>query len=113
MKGLELIDSAGPLRAARIDGVAHLDLRIDAAVEAVMSDRLRNEQQRDGEQAQAADGSQHWVGMGSHHFPGGEGLVVVVSHDLAPCLVILNCSRWSLAWPVSRGADPSPGPHVT
>lgn len=63
MKGLELIDSAGPLRAARIDGVAHLDLRIDATVEAVMSDRLRNEQQRDGEQAQAADGSQHWVGM--------------------------------------------------
>ena len=113
MKGLELIDSAGPLRAARIDGVAHLDLRIDATVEAVMSDRLRNEQQRDGEQAQAADGSQHWVGMGSHYFPGGEGLVVVVSHDLAPCLVILNCSRWSLAWPVSRRADPSPGPHVT
>ena len=46
MKGLELIDSAGPLLAAGIDGITHLDLSIDATVEAVMSDRLRNEQQR-------------------------------------------------------------------
>ena len=41
LKGLELIDSAGPLLAAVVDGVTHLDLRSDAAVEAVVSDRLR------------------------------------------------------------------------
>ena len=90
LKGLELIHSAGPLLAAGIDGITHLDLRIDATVEALMSDRLRNEQQRHGEQAQAADGSQHGVGVGSHHLPRGEGLVVVVGHDLTPCLVILE-----------------------
>ena len=90
LKGLELVHSAGPLLAAGIDGITHLDLRIDATVEALMSDRLRNEQHGHGEQAQAADGSQHGVGVGSHHLPGGEGLVVVVGHDLAPCLVILE-----------------------
>ena len=41
LKGLELIDSAGPLVAAVIDGVMRPDLRIHAAVEAVVSDRLR------------------------------------------------------------------------
>ena len=90
LKGLEFIDSAGPLLASGIDGITHLDLRIDATVEAVMSDRLRNEQQRHGEQAQAADSSQHGVGVGSHHLPGGKGLIDVVGHDLAPCLVILE-----------------------
>ena len=51
LKGLELVDSAGSLLAAGIDGITHQDLSIDASVEAVMSDRLRNEQQRHGEQA--------------------------------------------------------------
>ena len=70
----------------RVDCFVHLDLRINVTVEAVMSDRLRNEQQRDSEQAQAAEGSQHGVGMGSHHLSGREELVVVVGHDLAPCI---------------------------
>ena len=88
LESLEFVDSAGSLLAAVIDGIAHLDLRIDATVEAVMSDRLWEQEQRNGEQAQAADGCQHGVGVGSHHFPRGEGLVVVVGHDLAPCFQI-------------------------
>ena len=90
LESLEFVDSAGSLLAAVIDGIAHLDLRIDATVEAVMSDRLWEQEQRNGEQAQAADGCQHGVGVGSHHLPRGEGLVVVVGHDLTPCLVILE-----------------------
>ena len=77
LESLEFVDSAGSLLAAGINGITHLDLRIDATVEAVMSDRLRNEQQRHGEQAQAADSSQHGVGVGSHHLPGGKGLIDV------------------------------------
>ena len=90
LKGLKFVDSAGSLLAAGINGIAHLDLGIDATVEAVMSDRLRNQQQCHGEQVQAADSSQHGVGVGSHHLPRGEGLIDVVGHDLAPCLVILE-----------------------
>jgi len=32
LKGLELVHSAGPLLAAGIDGITHLDLLIDATV---------------------------------------------------------------------------------
>ena len=53
LRGLEIIDSAGPLLAAGIDGIAHRDLLIEAAIEAVVSDRLWEEQQRNGEKAQA------------------------------------------------------------
>ena len=49
LKGIGFIDSAGSLLAAGIHGIVHLDLRIDAAIEAVVPDRLWEEQQRNGE----------------------------------------------------------------
>ena len=44
LKGLEFIDSAGSLLNAGIDDIAHIDLRIDVAIEAVVSDRLWEEE---------------------------------------------------------------------
>ena len=75
LKGFELIDSAGPLLAEVIDDVTHLDLRIDVAVEALVSDRLREEQQHDAYQAQAADCCQHGISVGTNHLSYGEVMI--------------------------------------
>lgn len=50
----EVIDFSWPLLCAGVDGVAQAHLRIDAAVEAVVPDRLWHQQDRDADQAQRA-----------------------------------------------------------
>ena len=52
---------AGSCVSLGIDAGPHGDLRIDAAVCAMVFDGLRNQQNRDTEKAETADCSQHWV----------------------------------------------------
>jgi len=78
---LQLIDLSGPLMAVGIDGVAHLDLCIDAAIEAVVSHRLGPEQYSDADQAEGSECRKHWVGMVADHVPGGQRAGAVVAHD--------------------------------
>ena len=72
LKGVEIDDSTGPLLAAVVDGVTHRDLRSDAAVEAMVSDRLREKQQHDANQAQAADCCQHGISVRTNHLSSGK-----------------------------------------
>ena len=44
--------------------------------------RLGDQQHRDRQQADRADGGQQWVGVGAHHFARRELLVAVVGHDI-------------------------------
>ena len=49
-------------------------------------DGLRDQQNRDAEQAETADGRQHGVGVGTHHFPSRELLLAVVDHASLVCI---------------------------
>ena len=78
--GFEVVHLAGSCASLGIDAGPHGDLRIDAAVVAIGFDGLWNQQNRDAEQAEAADGSQYGVGVVSHHLASCELLLAVVNH---------------------------------
>ena len=80
LDGLQFIHTSRPLLRPGIDGIAHADLSVHATVEAVVPHRLGHQQDGDRQQAQGADGSQNRDGVGTHHLPGCQGLVVVVRH---------------------------------
>ena len=65
----EVVHLAGSGLSLGVDGNPHGDLRIDAAVIAMGFDGLWNQQNSNADQTEAADGSQHWIGMGPHHLP--------------------------------------------
>ena len=78
--GFEVVHLAGSCASLGIDACPQGDLSIDAAVVAMGFDRLRDQQNRDAEQAEAADGSQYGVVVGPHHLASRELLLVVVVH---------------------------------
>lgn len=66
----------------RVHSDPHLHLNINAAVVAMGFHRLGDQQHRDRQQADRADGGQQWVGVSPHHFARRELLVAVVGHDI-------------------------------
>jgi hypothetical protein len=96
--GFEVIHFAGICASLGIDAGTHGDLCINAAVVAMGFDRLRDQQNCDAEQAEAADGSQYGVGVGSHHLASRELLLVVVVHaSLVSGFNVLTALR--VDWP--------------
>ena len=66
--GFQVVHLAGGCFSLGVDAGPHRDLRIDAAVLAIGFDGLRNQQNSNAEQTEAADGGKHGVRMSSHHF---------------------------------------------
>ena len=93
-----MVHLAGICSSLGIDAGPHGDLCIDAEVVAMGFDRLRDEQNRDAEQAESADGSQYGVGVGSNHLASRELLLVVVDH----AFLVFGFSVWTalrVDWP--------------
>ena len=67
---LEVVQLAGAALALCVDRIAHLDLCINASVVAVRFHCLRDQQDADGQKAEAADGGQHRIGVSTHHLLG-------------------------------------------
>ena len=82
LDGFQVIHLARVCVSVGVDRDPHGDLGIDAAVVAIGFDGLRNQKNSNAEQAEAAYGSQHRVGVGSHHFTHRELLLAVIDHEL-------------------------------
>ena len=96
--GFEVIHLAGICSSLGIDAGPHGDLCIDAAVVAIGFDRLRDEKNRDAEQAETADSREYGVGVGSDHFTSRELLLVLVDHSS----LVFGFSVWTalrVDWP--------------
>lgn len=96
--GFEVVLLAGSCASFGIDVGLHGDLCVDAAVVAMGFDGLWNQQNRDTEQAEATDDTQHWVGVGSHHLASRELLLAVVDH----ASLVFGSSVWialRVDWP--------------
>ena len=89
--GFEVVHFAGSCVPLGIDAGPHGDLRIDAAVVAMVFDGLWNQQNRDAEQAEAADSRQYGVGVGSHHLATCELSLAVVNH----ASLVFGSSVWT------------------
>ena len=89
--GFEVVHLAGAYASLGVDARPHGDLRIDAAVVAMGFDGLRDQQNSDAKQAEAADGRQYGVGVGPHHLPCCQFLLAVVVH--ASC--VFGPSVWT------------------
>ena len=61
LNGFEVIHLAGSFASFGIDAGPHGDLCVDAEVVAMSCDGLREQQNRNAEQAETAYGRQHWV----------------------------------------------------
>ena len=69
--------------AGSVGRLTELDLRIYAAVVAVVADGAGNLQRRDRDQADRGEGSEHRIGVGADHLARGQGLPVVIAHLIA------------------------------
>ena len=81
-----------------IDADPQVDLCVDAAVVAMGFDGLWKQQNRNAEQAETADGRQHGVGVGTHHFASRELLLAVVDH----ASLVIGFNVWTglrVDWP--------------
>ena len=99
--GFEVIHLAGSCASLGIDAGPQGDLYVDAAVVAMGFDGLRDQQNRDAEQAETADGCQYGLGVGPHHLASRELLLVVVDH----ASLLIGFNVWTalrVDWPEQR-----------
>ena len=87
----EVVHLSGSCSSLGIDAGSQVDLCIDTKVVAMGFDRLRDEQNRDAEQAETADGRQYGVGVDSHQLASCELLLAVVDH----ASLVFGSSVWT------------------
>lgn len=76
--GLEVVQFAGGVPNLRVDRLPHADLGVNATVVAKIFYCLWDQQYCDGQKTDAANRSQNWICVITHHFSGRELLLLAV-----------------------------------